>query len=353
MNYSQYSASRRKKIEAGLRSFFTEQKKNTLPIRFHPDVMSKLLAFSLKGKLMRGIFVYTAYEMCHGTRPKSVLGVACAIEIMHTGLLIHDDIMDQDELRRGMRTIYMQYADEATRDGFASPKQYGMSLGISAGDVGFFLAHDLLYRSIKHSPHCASIMHTFSKEMVHLGAAQMEDVYLGNKATTPRIDEVICMYLYKSARYSFSLPFEMGARLAGAPQATVRLLSRLGEQIGIIFQIKDDEIGLFETAQSIGKSVGIDIISNKKTLHRYFCMQSATHAEQKKMERIFGNTKATKKDIQYVMQLMMKYNIREQIAQYLNKYEKEAYKIIKSLNTKGYDTTNLKSIVELNLARTK
>jgi geranylgeranyl diphosphate synthase type I len=353
MNYSAYSASRRKKIEAGLRTFFNARQKEAISIRFHADVLDKLLTFSLKGKLMRGVFVHATYEMCQGRQTNRALKLACALEIMHTGLLIHDDIMDQDELRRGIRTIYKQYADEAIHHKFNNPTRYGESMGISTGDVAFFLAQNLLTHSITGLPQSRKIQDTFSREMIRLGVAQMEDVYMGNLKTSPHVNEVILMYLYKSARYSFSLPFEMGAQLAKATPAVCKLLSRLGEQIGIIFQLKDDEIGLFETSKSIGKSIGIDIISNKKTLHRLFCLSAAPPAERKKLISIFGNSQASAREIKYVMDAMIKYNIKEKVARFMEPYEKEAYRLIDQLEKKGMNTTMLRGIVELNMRRTK
>lgn len=353
MSYLQYSTKTRTKLEKELTAFFAKKQSQTMSIRFYADVLDKLRRFSLAGKLMRGIFVMTTYDMCSGNKPHIAIRAACAIEIVHTGLLIHDDIMDRDELRRGLRTIYMQYSDDGTLKKIDNPKEYGRSMGISAGDVAFFLAIELLMTSAAIAPHAQKLIKKISTEMVQLGVAQMEDVYMGSISASPSPKEIIEMYRYKSARYSFSLPFEMGALLAGAPASTCGLLTKLGEQIGIIFQLKDDEIGLFGTSKNIGKSVGIDIRSNKKTLHRHHCYQKASVKEKHILNKIFGNPNATQTDIEYVLGIMVKYNIREYLETIMLPYEKEAYRLIGMLKRRGLNTDILRGIVELNMNRTR
>jgi geranylgeranyl diphosphate synthase type I len=287
----------RKLLERSLADFFEDRGGALAGVnRWGRDLPGRLLRFSLNGKMIRGSLVILAYGMFPepeklredgghpergaGGRPGGGLGapaadlfpnpprwvadVAAAYELIHSSLLVHDDIMDRDRVRRGEHTIFHQYEELARSEGAAEPGHVGTSLGICAGDVGFFLAFEML--SSAAADRAWKILRLWAEELTAVGLAQMEDVAFGASSRARGEQEILNLYRYKTARYTFSLPLATGALAAGREPPTVTRLEELGEQLGVLFQMKDDEIGLFGDETEIGKPPGSDIEEGKQTL---------------------------------------------------------------------------------------
>ncbi len=354
-------------IETELKGFFAG-KKNNLPYAgiWGPDLMDRFYSFAIQGKMIRGGLVILGYSLFRDHVPETVFKTAAAIEIIHSSLLIHDDIMDRDDLRRGKETFHVQYRDEWMKRQAPDPDHFGKSLAICAGDIGFFLAFDLLSElNIDHILR-AKILALWSHELTTVGLAQMQDVshiFFPNRVTQRDILE---LYRYKTARYTFSLPLATGALLAGQIEDVTGSFSRLGEQVGIIFQIKDDEIEFFGDSDSTGKSAGSDIREGKKTLFHLHLQKmldassspsaeiqpSISDDERRFLERILGRVKITAADLSKLRQLVKRYGIREKIQHTINKLQQNAEKEISKLPVGEAKKRILTDILESSISRT-
>ena len=206
----------KKEIDVFLASFLASKQKEYGRInRWGPDAMEKIRAIVSRGKTIRGSLVLFIHQSLQG-RSRDALRVAAAFELVQTALVIHDDIMDHDEARRGLPALHIQYKSEA--------------LAMCVGDILFFLAHELLSNT--------DVQVVTDQVFQEVCIAQMEDV--AKSAKTKK--DVLSLYTYKTARYTFSLPMMAGAILARANKKTIDLLEQLGEAIGILFQIRDDEL---------------------------------------------------------------------------------------------------------------
>ena len=142
----------RARVSTTLRRFLDEKKKDLAFVNpMGPDAAERLVEFSLRGKMIRGCLVHLGWSIAHspGTpaADESVTTVGAAMELFHSGLLVHDDIMDRDPMRRGQPSLFQQYTDVAVREGHADPQHVGQALGICAGDVACFMAFELLARA--------------------------------------------------------------------------------------------------------------------------------------------------------------------------------------------------------------
>ena len=203
------------------------------------------------GKTTRGSLTVYIYSLFEKNLTPEIYRVAAALELFHSGFLIHDDVMDQDRLRRGRASLWEQY--RLTSD----DTHIGMSQAINAGDLCFFMAQELLTD--------ASTLSLVVKELQPVIIAQMQDVMSG-KGKSMSKDEVLSLYRYKTARYTFSLSMTVGATLAGATQNNVSLLERLGESMGLLYQIRDDELSVEGDTSITGKPTGSDEKNTKQTL---------------------------------------------------------------------------------------
>lgn len=229
-------------------------KKYTVVGTWGADAISRLTAFILGGKAVRGslaLFAYDAFSKEKNTN--SALPLAAALELFHAAFLIEDDVMDQDEMRHGKPTIHTQY----TKEGLAP--HTGESLAINVAGLAIFCGYDVLSQSNGGAKLFAHV----SQELAPVTIAQMHDVAPGDALN---VQDILRTYRFKTARYTFSLPLSSGAMLAGAPSSTVRGLETLGEHIGILFQIRDDELGEGGNEKETGKPVGTDAREGRQTL---------------------------------------------------------------------------------------
>ncbi|HTP58352.1 MAG TPA: polyprenyl synthetase family protein, partial [Spirochaetia bacterium] len=263
-----------------------------------PDMLARFVPFCLKGKMIRGGLLVLGWEMharhkASGAAPREVLQAAAAIEMLHSSLLIHDDIMDNDRLRRGERTIFAQYEQAGRRAHAPDPAAFGRSMGTCAGDAGYFLAVEALARLSLDPLRKASLISLISRELTYVAVAQMQDLAFAASSRVPSREDVLALYLYKTARYTFSVPLMAGALMAGAPPAVQRKLGELGERLGVIFQVRDDEMGIFGSEKQTGKPVGSDIREGKKTLLYLELLHKARGREKRALAAMFGNADLT------------------------------------------------------------
>jgi geranylgeranyl diphosphate synthase type I len=253
-----------------------------------PELMDRLADFSCRGKMIRGSLAALGSALVSGKVLPAALPLGAAMELFQSSLLVHDDIMDRDTTRRGIPTIHYRYETEADAGGAGDPGHLGESLGICAGDVAIFLGFSLVAEAGALSGRTNELVRLCSREMNIVGTAQMLDVAWSGSWGSPSADDVIRLYRYKTGRYTFSLPLSAGALIGGGSPVVRGILEELGELIGIIFQIRDDELGLFGDASELGKPVGSDIAEGKRTLYYLTLKARATENERVRINELFG-----------------------------------------------------------------
>ncbi|GAA4838083.1 polyprenyl synthetase family protein [Kitasatospora terrestris] len=237
---------------------------------FAADVARRVDAFTRNGgKRMRSQFLWWAMRGCapEWVPARAALTTAGALELLQTCALVHDDVMDRCDMRRGRRALHEavthQYAPLAGR---ARAAALGVSAGILAGDLALAWADDLAAAARCELPpllreQVAGIWSDLRLEMV---AGQYLDVRaeVTGEHTPGR---ALRIALLKSALYSVERPLHLGAVLAGAGPEQVRALRRAGRCAGVAFQLKDDVEGVFGDPKDTGKPCGDDIRAGKLT----------------------------------------------------------------------------------------
>jgi len=339
------------------------------------DASDRILAFAAQGKMVRGGILILSYEMfadqdekrtaARGGRskkssarapkrtPRSVVRAATALEVIHSALLIHDDIMDNDRLRRGFRTIFAQYESIGARCRAENPERYGRSMGICVGDVGFFLASDIISRLPLESERKTALQSLLARELAYVGLAQMQDVSFGAFSRTPPVSDVYTLYLYKTARYTFSLPLMAGAILAGKSGKILTRLAELGEYLGVVFQARDDEIGVFGTERETGKPVGSDIREGKKTLLYLELLRRSRGAERRELEGILGKSTLGPSDVALVRSAIERSGARRRLQEMMEELAARAGKLIDSLRVPERYRAILSEISALGIRRNR
>lgn len=279
---------------------------------FHPwanDAFKRVFEFSKKGKLLRGALVIQGAEMAGHTVDTDVLRVAAAMELVHSALLIHDDIMDNDILRRGEPSIYYQYQLMAKDNKISDPESFGRNMGICIGDIIYFVAFQVISQlKTKHKNQLFSFL---SKELITVGFGEMQDV---SSYSNSSIQEILTLYKYKTGRYSFALPLLLGTTIAGKAALYQRDIFTFGETVGPLFQIVDDKIGLLGTELEVGKTLGSDVKEGRRTLYMQMLLSKVNSTELNYISGLKGK-KVTPRTLSKIHIMLEKYNILSELSQ--------------------------------------
>ena len=348
----------RRSISSCLQGFIEEKRSDLARINpLGPDVAERLLASSLQGKMLRGSLVHLGECIASGRKldaepSRTVAVAAAAMELFQSGLLVHDDIMDRDRTRRGHASIWQQYSLLASAEGHPDPGHRGEAMGICAGDVAYFLAFELL-SCMETEPSVVRVaLGLCAAELTRVGIAQMQDVAWGASNAEATESDILRMYTYKTGRYTFSLPLLVGALIGGASAILRDELAGLGEAIGMLFQIRDDELGIFGTEEEIGKPVGSDVREGKKTLYSSCLFAASSGEERRRLQGIFGNVGCSEEDLAFVHRALIDRGIREKVEAIACAVSDNARAIIQAMHTEREpDREALRELLEYAVAR--
>lgn len=352
MTIQEYITQKRPLLHKHMREYIGKKKSDMASLPLASQRLDELLEFALGGKNLRGIQLLLAHDTNGGRYSEVAFDLAVAVELTHGAGLTHDDIVDNDGVRHGKPSIYAAHMQEAQAQSLRNPLLFGQSQAIWLGDLGFFLSFELTQSLVSH-PQGARIIRNFTQGIQQVCIAEMNETIYASSSYEPTEQEILNMYLYKTGIYSIVMPLTLGALLANSPDATVSVIEQFGTNVGIIFQMKDDEMGLFGDETVTGKPVGSDIRENKKTLYRALLFQRASQREQAKLMRIFGKEAITPADIQVVSDLIEQYGIKQEIESRLKNLEEETISILDSFNGPDEFKTLLHQFLQMNLKRTK
>ena len=256
------------RVEAVLASFLASGARRSVGLGGEYELLwADLGRATSGGKRFRPAMLVGAYSAYGGTDAAAAAQVAAAVELLHTAFVIHDDVIDGDHTRRG-RPNLSGAADQRARAAGADHARSG-SYGVTAGILGGDLALVGAIRMVAECGAPPAVVHRLLDLVdaaVHTSAAgELADVALSTGLGGTTLGEVLTMAELKTAVYSFVLPLQAGAVLAGAPDAVVTQLAEVGRSVGIAFQLQDDIIGVFGDEQQSGKSRLTDLRQGRQT----------------------------------------------------------------------------------------
>lgn len=227
-----------------------------------------LLRMAEGGKKIRPRLLLGAFEGFGGRDQQAAVDAACAIELLHMALVIHDDVIDKDLTRRGEMNISGEFALEAKLRGAPSAEAHawGESTALLAGDLVLTLAHSLLARLAVPDERRRAVLDIFDDTVFESAAGEHHDVWLSMRLDESEPDDVIEMLDHKTAAYSFEAPLRIAGVLADAPADVLEELCAVAREIGVIYQLRDDVLGVFGDAGDTGKSTLSDLREGKETL---------------------------------------------------------------------------------------
>ena len=235
------------------------------------DAVAHLLS---GGKRLRAAFLYWGWR-APGGEPgddDAALRASSAMEIFQAAALLHDDVMDNSDLRRGRPTAHRAFAALHRQQGWnGDPDRFGLAGAILAGDLCLNWTDEVFATSGLPAAALARARPELDRMRTQLMGGQFLDVLEGARGWQDldypqRIEACRTVIRYKSARYSVQQPLLIGARAAGAAPEALDALARYGDRLGEAFQLRDDVLGVFGDPAETGKPAGDDLREGKHTV---------------------------------------------------------------------------------------
>lgn len=295
---------------------------------FIKNSLEELKRLSKGGKRVRGYLVKLG-QMLFGKDDDSYVDIAAAIEIFQTAILIHDDIIDEADKRRGMDTINSKY-----------PGHIGIAKAICIGDLGFFISYRIINNSLISKELKDEIIKIYSKTLHNTVNGEIVDVELPLKDLNyhKNMSEKIIydIYVNKTAWYTIIGPILIGAASASASTEDKEKLTVMGSYLGIAFQIKDDLLGLYSTSSSMGKTLN-DVKEGKQTIIYKYAIDHANCDELKIIDKYYGNPNISFNETKMIADLFEKLGAKRNAEKLELEYTNKGIQIINSMDVQNKD----------------
>jgi len=259
----------------------------------------------IRGKRIRGNLVRLGYNCFKKNDDKDLLPISVALELTQSAILIHDDVIDQSELRRNQLTIHERYKKyHLKKYEKGDPLHYGESMAIVLGIIGYYEAIKLITQSLFKDELKVKAIHELGHFMTNTGYGEGLDVDLSYRETISQKD-IFDIYTYKTAYYTIIGPLKIGAILAGAKQKDLKIFEDYGTPLGIAFQIQDDILGIFGDEKSTGKKTGDDIKEGKNTILFTQALKIANPKQKEILKKLWGKRDINMKEINQVREIVI------------------------------------------------
>ncbi|MFI0416966.1 polyprenyl synthetase family protein [Spongiactinospora sp. 9N601] len=257
----------RTEVDRSLKTFLDHQR----AVAGGPDVAPLFDAaedFLAGGKRLRPAFCYWGWKAAGGGDDPAVLTAAASLELLQASALVHDDLMDNSDLRRGMPAAHRRFQTLHEKESWnGSAEQFGAGAAVLLGNL-LLLWSSEMWRTCGLPPEALAAAQPAHDHMrTELMCGQYLDL-LEQAHGENTFESALRVALYKSGRYSVERPLRLGLTLAarGAPPWTDALCSDYGTGVGIAFQLRDDVLGVFGDPSQTGKPAGDDLREGKRTM---------------------------------------------------------------------------------------
>ena len=351
----QYIKDYAKNTEQMFRDFLINKTEEALKISKVPgELIKRFTEIAVKGKRIRGALMTLGYELAGGTDIEAIHDASISIELFHAGVLVHDDIMDKDDTRRGVESIHSQFANIGKVMNLnTTPLHYGESMAINTGDVAFYFSWEKLLSCNFSAEHILEASKLYTEYVIRVVYGQTLDIT--NVAMHNLVEsDILKIYQYKTAEYTGVLPLLMGVALAGCKdEKLLNAIREYGIAFGWAFQIQDDILGIYANGEKLGKPVGSDIREGKNTLLMLYVLQHGTKEQIKTMLAILGNKNISNTEIATMQKLIKDSGSYDHVVQLGWNYVNQGKKHIPNITQNKKHQELLEALIEYMMERVK
>ncbi|MEN9324858.1 MAG: hypothetical protein RL414_612 [Actinomycetota bacterium] len=264
------------------------------------EALTKFLLDS--GKRLRPLFAAAGFVGNGGTLDQTSINAVAAIELVHVCALIHDDVMDGSDTRRGAPSIHKLFEElHISHKLNGSAEQFGLSSAILLGDLALVWASKALHESGLTSEQLIRALPMYDEMRVELMAGQYLDVY-EQAFASESIERSLKVARYKSGKYSIERPLHFGAALAA--NANFDIYTAYGIPLGEAFQLRDDLLGVFGDPSETGKPAGDDLREGKRTVLIAATMERASTTEKNRLNSLLGKVDLNSQEVEEAREII-------------------------------------------------
>jgi geranylgeranyl diphosphate synthase type I len=292
----------RLEIETTLKDFLERTTRDLSEISAElAPVSAEITSFLATGKRFRPLFAYAGYLAAggqnDGAQLKNMLKAATSLELLQACALIHDDLMDGSDMRRGAPAVHRYFENYHFENSMRGDKtQFGLSAAILLGDFALIWADQLINESGLSDEQLRRLLPLNDLMRIELIAGQYLDVR-ESAATTSSVERALKVARYKSGKYTIERPLHFGALIAGSSDETNSALTKFGIPLGEAFQLRDDLLGVFGDPETTGKPAGDDLREGKRTVLTALAIESFSAQQAQIFNSHFGALNITTEQI--------------------------------------------------------
>jgi geranylgeranyl diphosphate synthase, type I len=278
------------RVQAALAEFLDQQASSLAALGpdLEPLLDTARIAVS-GGKGLRPAFCYWGWRAAGAPDDDRVPSAGAALELLHASALVHDDVMDASQVRRGRPAAHLEFAALHTERGWAGAgDRFGAGAALLLGDLLLSWSAELMRRSGFDPPALTRALPYVEAMRTELIAGQFLDL-VAQAGAEDSVTRAMGVLRYKAAKYTVERPLQVGAALAGAEQPLLGALSAYGVPLGEAFQLRDDLLGLFGDPGVTGKPAGDDLREGKRTVLTALAMQTAGAADRALLAASIGD----------------------------------------------------------------
>lgn len=277
-------------------------------------------------KRIRAAFVYYGYWLSGKMPSEELWKVMEGVELVQTALLMHDDFMDEDKLRRGKPTTQEYFGKD--------DRHYGESMAVSVGDVVLCLGYERVLECGLEKENVLKAARVLFRGITNTALGQIYDV------TLPRLgqlteENVLAVHQAKTSIYTFQNPLIIGGILSGLPDEALEILKKYSLKGGVAFQLQDDVLGMFGETEKTGKSIDSDLLQGKSTLLIAKTFDLGNEQQKKSLRKAWGNKEASDEEIRKAKDAIRESGSLEYSVNKARALAKEAIETVESLNQMG------------------
>ncbi len=315
------------------RLLFNKKLKETGLVREPRDLYKPVeYMLSIGGKRIRPALLLLVHNI-YNELNEDAYNSALAIEIFHNFTLIHDDIMDNAELRRNSETVH---------------KKWNVNTGILSGDAMLILAYQFISSTSENIRH--ELIKLFNKTALQVCEGQQYDMNF-ETVQNVSIGDYLKMIELKTA-ILIAASMQMGAMTGGAEQVDWKNIYDFGKNIGIAFQLQDDYLDVYAEEEIFGKRIGNDILSNKKTYLLASILNAADNKELSQIQKWMDKKEFDPKEkIEVFMALYDEYDIQKKTLEKINQYYEDGLNKLHKLHISEQNRNNLQLTIKSLMVR--
>jgi geranylgeranyl diphosphate synthase type I len=278
-------------VQRALDSFLDEQSGRAAPLGPDADrLLAQARLATAGGKRFRAAFCYWGHLAVEPSpaEEEALIRACAAVELLHAAALVHDDLMDSSDTRRGRPSAHRAFAGAHRSAGWrGDPDAYGAASAILLGDLLLVWADELLRRAGFPVDRTAAALALFDATRAEVIAGQFLDVSVQARGHAD-VDTAMTVLRYKSAKYSIERPLHLGAALGGASPDQLAALTAFGLPLGEAFQLRDDLLGVFGDPATTGKPAGDDLVDGKRTVLVALALDAAPPMDAARLDAALG-----------------------------------------------------------------